>query len=214
MAEETNGTGTPAPQGGAGEVDVAKLQAQLEALQKERDAALKKAEQAVKDAALGRDRLREFSSVVRAALGVPDASDKDTTPWEERIRALEGTLKQRLEGLEADLSAHRAAAEAAKLDAIRVKIGAEFGLPALLVDRLQGETEKDLRVDAELMKKAIPAVNVSPMNPAGGEATASEMAKRLYERNRGPAALGLFTSEGNAALGGGILDFVDKDKKG
>lgn len=214
MAEETITPGA-APQGEeVPAVDVKALQAQIEALTKELEGAKKKAEQAVGDAAKGRDRLRTLMETVQVGLKLPEVADNGQ-PWEQRIQALEDMLKERVGALEADLQTQRAAAEAAKLDALRLKIGAEFGLPAKLIERLQGEDEKALRADAEELKKAIPTVaNVSPMNPAGGEGTATEMAKRLYERNRGPAALGLFTPEGNAVLGGGILDFKKDDKGG
>jgi len=63
-----------------------------------------------------------------------------------------------------------AAAEQAKLDLIRVKVGARYGLPEVLVSRLQGATEAEMDADAVLVAATI-GKPVIPVNTDGAAGT-------------------------------------------
>jgi hypothetical protein len=68
---------------------------------------------------------------------------------------------------ERELAQVREQAKAAELTALRLRISTELGLPPALAERLKGETEDDLRADAEALKALLPAP-VQQQPPAPG----------------------------------------------
>lgn len=67
-----------------------------------------------------------------------------------------GEFKKLYEAAKAELEAARVAAKTAEAKALRLKVGGEFGLPEVLSARLVGETEEEMRADAEAVKSALP----------------------------------------------------------
>lgn len=60
---------------------------------------------------------------------------------------------------------------------VKTKIAAEIGLPYELANRLSGETEEDIRKDAELFKTLMGQKKPAPLhNPEGGKGNSKEAA--------------------------------------
>lgn len=70
--------------------------------------------------------------------------------------------QQELETLKADLVTAQEQATTAQLEALRVLIASEKGLPAQLAGRLAGDTRDDIETDAD---KLLELVNVTPTPP-------------------------------------------------
>jgi hypothetical protein len=84
---------------------------------------------------------------------------------EKRAKQLEELAdKQGTERLQAELAAAkkdaedaRAEVESAKLEALRIRVGNQFGLPDELTARLAGKNEAEIKKDAEALSKALGA---------------------------------------------------------
>lgn len=116
-------------------------------------------------------------------------------------------VKKTLNELKAQLKAEQKAREeaaakaaAAERQALRLKVAADLGLPPALAGRLQGETEDELRADAETLKPLVTPAEQSTQKPKqtttpvpGGQPsgeTADQRRARLY--GRGPSGGGPF----------------------
>ena len=81
-----------------------------------------------------------------AALGALRAQKLD-----ERVTTLTGQLQQ----AQTDLAGMKTRAEKAERSLLRSRIAREAGLPAELSDRLTGETEDELKADAQALAKLV-----------------------------------------------------------
>lgn len=85
-------------------------------------------------------------------------------------------INEELKTLQKQLASEQAEAEAGRLNTIRARIAAEVGLPVQFEDRLNGETEAELRRDAEALagqlgiKKAAPPLRRSDPGTAARSA--------------------------------------------
>lgn len=85
-------------------------------------------------------------------------------------------INEELTTLRKQLASEQAEAEAGRLNTIRARIAAEVGLPVQFEDRLNGETEAELRRDAEALagqlgiKKAAPPLRRSDPGTAARSA--------------------------------------------
>ena len=85
-------------------------------------------------------------------------------------------LNNKLTTMQKQLASEQAKAEAGRLNTIRARIAAEVGLPVQFEDRLNGETEAELRRDAEALagllgiKKAAPPLRRSDPGTAARSA--------------------------------------------
>lgn len=85
-------------------------------------------------------------------------------------------INEELTTLQKQLASEQAEAEAGRLNTIRARIAAEVGLPVQFEDRLNGETEAELRRDAEALagllgiKKAAPPLRRSDPGTAARSA--------------------------------------------
>jgi hypothetical protein len=96
-----------------------------------------------------------------------------------RDKASEGlTESERLNQRVAELEAAKVAAER---QALVLKIATEFSIPPLLAARLQGQTEDELRADAESLKQIIPAQPPQAPTTVGGPQGAPTSAKSPEE---------------------------------
>lgn len=68
---------------------------------------------------------------------------------------LEESKKTETQKLSEQLAVETAKREALERQALRFKVGVAKGLPAELIDRLQGETEEDLQADADKLLKLV-----------------------------------------------------------
>ena len=92
------------------------------------------------------------------------------------------------------------------------KVADEVGLPLALAERLQGETEEELKADAEKLLALVPApdkpkLKTDPTNPGNAhrEESEAEMRARLFPNNANP-----FDPKAMRARGGGLV-FNDKE---
>lgn len=83
--------------------------------------------------------------------------------WKELY---EGSLTK-LEEIQQAKADAEAKAKAAEIAALRTQIAAEVGLPAKLALRLQGETDEEIRADAEAILELMPGTPAPPMNTDG-----------------------------------------------
>lgn len=125
---------------------------------------------------------------------------------EEKQKAEQGEFKGLFEKAKSELDALKAQLKATELDALRARIGAEYGLPSQLAARLQGDDEATMRSDAETLKSALPASTPTPATgavprvPAGnpGEA-AKATSQQMRDWLRGTAE-GPFSQPGTLRL--------------
>lgn len=83
--------------------------------------------------------------------------------------AEQGKFKDLFEKEKAEREKLAAALEATQAQALRTKVGLAAGLPAALIERLQGNTEEELNADAEALKAILPPP--SPPAPGGRQTT-------------------------------------------
>lgn len=83
-----------------------------------------------------------------------------------RIASLENELneaKNKIAGFDSVIAEKDATIKKHETHALKTKICAEFNIPSGLVDRLTGETEEELRADAETLVGFIGKTPVAPM---------------------------------------------------
>lgn len=122
-----------------GKDDEALGDAGKKALEAEREAR-KKAEKDAKDAKAELDRI-----------------NREKTDAERKAAEEQGNYKKLYEDLLKEHDTLKTTAEKEKRDALRTKIASEFNLPSDLAERLAGETEADLKADAEKLAKLVKA---------------------------------------------------------
>lgn len=85
------------------------------------------------------------------------------TPSVETVSKLEALLEKETKARE-EAAAKAAAAEHT---ALRLKIATEAGLPAALASKLSGDSEDELRADAESLKPFVVTPQTGPQRPGG-----------------------------------------------
>ena len=75
---------------------------------------------------------------------------------EENETRKKGDFETLLTKKEKELNDLRQQFEAERMNALRLRIGAEAGLPTALMERLRGSNEAELKADAEALKALIP----------------------------------------------------------
>ena len=101
-------------------------------------------------------RLAEFEKQAAAARKAAEDADKKAKAEQGKFQELYEAEIAKREEAEGKIREAEAAASAARLDALRLKVGTELGVPAILSSRLQGETEEELRAAAALVLEGIP----------------------------------------------------------
>lgn len=171
---------TPAPETGAvtNQAD-AKPAVTVEALQAELEATRKALKDANKEAAERRKRLDAIEKADK------EKADAELSETEKLKRELESTA---------------ARLKAAETDNLKRRIAAETSLPAELIDRLRGETEDELKADAQALLKLIPKVKLGATNPGNArQETVYEQGARLKQE----------TASADIWSGGGVK-FIDR----
>jgi hypothetical protein len=127
------------------------------------------------------------SRIERAKQSAADEAKKAFTGWispddakksAEQITALTGQLSERDKQI-AELTAKVSASDAASL---RMKIAMEAGLPAALAARLTGNTEEEIRKDAELLASLTKGSGTHRSDPERGEPL-SGVEKAFFAKN-------------------------------
>lgn len=100
----------------------------------------------------------------------------------ERLQAIEDSQKSEAEKTQERLVAAEKEATAARLDALRYRVGVAAGLPPEFISRLQGDDEESMTTDAQqlaaLLPKPAPVVSTRP-TPLQPGAVAPDEAKPL-----------------------------------
>lgn len=111
----------------------------------------------------------------------------------------QGEFKRLYEEASTQLQQLRDELKASQVVALRAKVASELGIPPQLAERLQGESEEELRLDAEKLKAVIPAASGTPkqmtVGVPGGRPAAETDAQRRAR---------LFGSNTNAFTGGSV----------
>jgi hypothetical protein len=149
--------------------------------------------------------------------GKATAMEKEATKAAKRLAQLEDAEQKRADAEKTELqkateradAAERKAAESER-KAIRQKVAAEIGLPAILAERLQGDDEDAMRADAAKLLEALPKADpakkqnptINPTNPAAAQQ--GETLAQKKERLHLNPDVSLF-GEGDALKGGGVF---------
>jgi hypothetical protein len=134
----------------------------------------------------------------------------------KKLEALEKAEQERQEASKSELEkandrAAKAEADAksTKLAMLRRDVAAKVGLPAVLADRLKGETVDEIEADATALLETLPKADqkkqstINPTNPANAShaETKEEQRKRLgMERS-----VDIYSDQYNTAVGGGLV---------
>ncbi len=87
---------------------------------------------------------------------------------ERKAAEEQGEWKKLAEQYKTDADTAAAKAKAAELAVLRRDIGARLNVPALLADRLRGETPEDIEADAKLLLAGLPKAGPPPGNAGSG----------------------------------------------
>lgn len=152
------------------------------------------------------DALRETKSRLAEIEKAQKAAEKEVRDKERKVAEEQGQFKplyekalSDLETIKVQLSEAQAMAESAKLDAVRMKVAAEVGLPPQMAVRLIGKDEEEIKADAEQVKALMPQpaieVKTVPVTVTDGQTGTNGIApiptKTEREINEEAARLGV-----------------------
>lgn len=110
--------------------------------------------------ALIRDRIAKANSKA------DEAARKATEAAERKAAEEQGKFQELYQRTLTELETERQQRRSTELLMLKRDIGSRFGLPAALVDRLQGEDEDSITADAKALSQAIPKVQAPNINSA------------------------------------------------
>jgi hypothetical protein len=145
------------------------------------------------------------------------AMEKEAAAAAKKLAAYEKAEEERRQAELTDLQkaqdkAAKAEAElqSTKLAIVRRDVAAKVGLPAVLADRLKGETVEEIEADATALLETLPKADqkkqliINPTNPANASQSETTEQKKVrigYDRK-----VDIFSDAFNTAKGGGIID--------
>ena len=123
----------------------------------------------------------EFDAAVRSRL----QREREKYADYETIKAENGTLKNQVSALTGEKEALEKKVKGHETNSVKIRIAQELNIPASMAERLNGETEEDIRKDAEAMANifktaqgAAPLYNPNTQPPAN--ASDAAMAEMLH----------------------------------
>jgi len=123
----------------------------------------------------------EFDAAVRSRL----QREREKYADYETIKAENGTLKNQVSALTGEKEALEKKVKGHETNSVKMRIAQELNIPASMAERLNGETEEDIRKDAEAMANifktaqgAAPLYNPNTQPPAN--ASDAAMAEMLH----------------------------------
>ena len=165
----------------------------------------------------------------KTALALKEAN-KEAADRRKKLNAYEEAEKKRLEAemTEAEKTAAKLRAQETEIATLKHqqiirKVADEIGLPPVLAERLRGDTEEELKADAEKLKELIPTkepekddktknlkLKNSVTNPANGhlDETPQQIRERLH-----PKGSGIFDPVKVREMGGGLAHISDQEVK-
>ncbi len=147
--------------------------------------------------------------------GRAKAAEKESDKQAKKLAALEKAEEERRQAELTDLQkaqdkAAKAEAElqATKLAIVRRDVAAKVGLPAVLADRLKGETAEEIEADANALLETLPksekkVPSINPTNPGG--ATQPETLAQQKQRLHLTSTTDVFSDKFNQLKDGGIV---------
>ena len=92
----------------------------------------------------------------------PEDYQKKVTDYEDQIKGLNKTIKDN-EKIAKEAEGYKAQIKKYETDSVKTRIAHEVGLPYEMAGRLKGETEEDIRKDAESLHKLVNAKPAPPL---------------------------------------------------
>lgn len=135
-----------------------------------------------------KSRFDELNREFKALKAKLEADEQAKEAAEAQRLKEQGEWKALAERAQAELEATKAQARSLELSMLRKDIAARVGLPAVLVDRLQGETPETIEADAKKLLESLPKPTVSGVPPtpnprAAGDAVRDEDARKRFSLN-------------------------------
>lgn len=142
-------------------------------------------------------RIKELNAESAKHRKEADDAAKAKADAEAKALAEQGNFKTLYEKAQADLQAEKQAKAAIELSLKRERIAQEVGLPALLAERLRGETDEELRADAKALlgvaKGAMPThAGGTDSNSGRGNATGTDITAEVVQRKAGDGGYRIF----------------------
>lgn len=129
------------------------------------------------DAAISK-RIKRERDTISAQYSDYDDLKQKVTDYEGKI----GNLTQERDALQASIRVH-------ETNSVKMRIAHETGIPFEMASRLSGETEQDIRADAENMAKYVHKPKSEPMRstePAGvGKSNSNAAFKQMLQNLKG-----------------------------
>jgi len=114
-------------------------------------------------------------------------------------------LQQQLAAKEQEVAVAKQSAEAERLNALRLRVGQEYGFPTVIAARLQGTNEEELKADAEALK-AVWGQGAQASNIPNIDATASGQQGHQRSLKLTPSQ----RAAGERAVRGGIFKSLEE----
>ncbi|MCQ2087961.1 MAG: DUF4355 domain-containing protein [Bacilli bacterium] len=112
----------------------------------------------------------------------PEEFTKKTEALNTEIANLKENLNksnEKIKGFDAEILERDEKIKSYELNSVKTKVAAELGLDYKLVSRISGDTEEDIRKDAESLKELFKPQYAAPMHSTEGNAGNSENAAYL-----------------------------------
>ena len=106
---------------------------------------------------LAKEKQRSEAAVLKAKEAADRKAAEDQGEW-----------KKLAEQYKSEAAAEQAARKAAEIAILRRDVAARLNVPALLADRLRGETPEDIEADAKLLLAGLPKAGPPPGNAGSG----------------------------------------------
>lgn len=135
-----------------------------------------------------KSRFDELNREFKALKAKLDAEDKAREAAEAQRLKEAGEWKALAERAQADAERAQAQAKALELAMLRKDIATKVGLPAVLIDRLQGDTPETIEADAKALIESLPKPTVNGVPPTpqprgASDAVRDEDAKKRFALN-------------------------------
>jgi hypothetical protein len=154
----------------------------------------------VRDPAKAYEEIQKLRKEAAASRKVATEREKAAADAEKTKLQEQGEFKKLYEEANAELQKLRDELKTSQVQALRQKVASELGIPPQLAERLKGDTEDEMRQDAETIKAAIPqqpasgTQNRQTTTPVpGGRATGetdAQRRERLYGSSSRAFAIG------------------------
>lgn len=125
----------------------------------------------------------------RAENKAQEAAAKAIRDAEAKTLAEQGDYKKLYEQEQAAKAALEAELQAAKLENMRQRVAAKVQLPAILIPRLQGDTEEAIEADAKTLLAALPKPTAPNINSGTGDGGAPQPGVKTEAEKQALAAI-------------------------